>query len=171
MNAKINVFWVVLLSVIIFVARIVPHEANFTPVLALCLLCGFFAQGRWYGFVLPLAALLLSEQHLMSNPSWLLTLSPLFLLVALGTLMKKRLGSVLKVGLTGSLLFFFISNLGVWMFSGLYEMTWLGLKDCFVLAVPFFRMTFVSTMTYLLAVYFTVTNLQKIQNPEVVKSL
>ena len=57
-------------------------------------------------------------------------------------------------GFFGSLLFFIISNFGVWAIGGLgvdnlpYEKNLKGLVECYVLAVPFFGNTFLSTLIF-----------------------
>ncbi len=50
--------------------------------------------------------------------------------------------------LLGSLLFFVISNLAVWLFSGMYAMNINGLVNCFVLAVPFFKLTWIGDLAF-----------------------
>jgi hypothetical protein len=45
-------------------------------------------------------------------------------------------------------LFFAVTNLGVWAIGALYPRTWAGLAECFVAAVPFFRNTLASDLLY-----------------------
>src|SRR3569623_126313 len=50
--------------------------------------------------------------------------------------------SALRVGaaaLASSVLFFVITNFGMWLFSGFYPRTLAGLEACYVAAVPFFQ--------------------------------
>lgn len=50
--------------------------------------------------------------------------------------------------LVGSLLFFFITNFGVWLY---YEPhTWEGLTTCFIKAIPFYRTTLASDVVFTL---------------------
>jgi hypothetical protein len=53
---------------------------------------------------------------------------------------------VVVAALSSSMVFFVFSNLGVWLFAGLYPLTWAGLVECYVLAIPFFTNTLTSTV-------------------------
>jgi hypothetical protein len=43
--------------------------------------------------------------------------------------------------LAGAVLFYLITNFGVWAFFATYPKTWAGLMQCYTLAIPFFRTT------------------------------
>ena len=47
----------------------------------------------------------------------------------------------------GALVFFVVTNFGVWA-SGMYGYTLSGLINCFILAIPFFGYSLVSTLIY-----------------------
>ena len=49
--------------------------------------------------------------------------------------------------LSGCFIFFFITNFGVWV-SGSYGYTFSGLITCFILALPFFGNTIISTIIF-----------------------
>ena len=49
--------------------------------------------------------------------------------------------------LTGALIFFLITNFGVWT-SGMYGYSINGLLNCFILAIPFFAYNLISTFIY-----------------------
>jgi hypothetical protein len=51
-------------------------------------------------------------------------------------LRSRRAGALTAAGL-GALVFFTLSNFGVWLSSGLYERSAAGLTACFVAALPF----------------------------------
>jgi hypothetical protein len=64
--------------------------------------------------------------------------------------------SVLRIAaaaLTSSVLFFLLTNFGVWAFSSLYERTLDGLITCYVAAIPFFRNTFQGDVLYTLILF------------------
>ena len=56
---------------------------------------------------------------------------------------------VLATGLGAGTSFFITSNLGVWLFSEMYPLTWSGLTECFYLALPFYRNTLISMVVCL----------------------
>ncbi|MFM7773733.1 MAG: DUF6580 family putative transport protein [Candidatus Kapaibacterium sp.] len=49
---------------------------------------------------------------------------------------------------TGSVLFYVVTNFAVWSFSGMYPWSVAGLVECYVLAIPFFRTSLVSDLAY-----------------------
>ena len=49
--------------------------------------------------------------------------------------------------LLGALIFFIITNFGVWLQGG-YEYSMNGLIICYILAIPFFGNTFIATLIY-----------------------
>ena len=57
-------------------------------------------------------------------------------------------------GFIGSLIFFIISNFGVWVLGSPgvldlpYEKNLNGLVECYILAIPFFGNTFLSTLIF-----------------------
>ena len=63
-------------------------------------------------------------------------------------------------GLSGSVIFFIVSNFGVWMFDGLYEKNLEGLIKCYIMAIPFFKNTLFSTIIFSYSFLF-VNNLSK----------
>ena len=62
------------------------------------------------------------------------------------------------LGIGSSLVFFIISNFGVWIMENMYEKNLNGLINCYLLAIPFFKNTFISTLFFSYSAY-TVNNL------------
>jgi hypothetical protein len=50
--------------------------------------------------------------------------------------------------LASSVLFFVITNFGVWAFDAFYPKTWEGLIACYVAAIPFFQNTLIGDLLY-----------------------
>ena len=73
-----------------------------------------------------------------------------FIIIALigGLIKTNKWQSLLKASLVSSILFFLITNFGVWATSGMYAHTWAGLIRCYELALPFFRNTLMSDIVY-----------------------
>ena len=138
-------------------ARLVPHPPNLTPIAAMALFSGAFLPNRRLAYVLPLAAMLLSDivlgmafygrAMLASQP---IVYGCLLGTVATGKLIQNR-GSVLSVGaatLASSFMFYGVTNLAVWAAGSLYPRTLTGLIVCYTAAIPFFRNTLIGDMTY-----------------------
>ncbi len=124
--------------------RLLPHLPNFTPVGAL----GLFAGGRlrgWQAFAIPLLVMAASDVLLWSiygyKPFNPYVYACFFINVMLGGLFLQKGGlwRVPAVSLFASLLFFVVTNFGVWAGSdgSLYPKTMAGLGACYVAALPF----------------------------------
>ena len=59
-----------------------------------------------------------------------------------------KLQNLFIFGFLGSVIFFLISNFGVWILSGMYEKNLNGLAYCYFLALPFFVNTVLSTIIF-----------------------
>jgi hypothetical protein len=143
---------VALLSAIFAAAvlRLVPHPPNFTPIGAMALFSGAYLGRRWLAFVAPLGALLLSDLVLGFYHGMATVYSSVALIVLIGWVALKRV-SPMRVGLAAlasSILFFVLTNFGMWLFSGFYPRTLGGLEACYVAAIPFFQNTVAGDLFY-----------------------
>ena len=68
--------------------------------------------------------------------------------VLLAPTLEAPLTTILGRSAVASVVFFVVSNLGVWMFAGLYPQTVDGLKTCFVMAIPFYPALLSSALFY-----------------------
>lgn len=140
-------------------SRLIPHPPNFAPIGAMALFGGACFAHRRAAFVVPLAAMFLSDLAiglLSGNLSLgLHRLIPVVygsfaLIVCLGFWLRTRRTVVPIAGATlaGSVLFFVLTNFGVWSMGFLYPKTWEGLVACYVAAIPFFHNTLLGDATY-----------------------
>jgi hypothetical protein len=130
--------------------RLVPHPPNFSPIDAMALFSGAYFGRRWVAIAAPLAALLLSDLVLAFYPGMLFQYAAVVLIVLLGTVALSRVTILRLVGaaLASSVLFFAVSNFGVWAVSGMYAHTAAGLAACYVAAIPFFQNTVAGDLFY-----------------------
>jgi hypothetical protein len=130
--------------------RLVPHPPNFTPIGAMALFSGAYLGRRALAFAAPLGALLLSDLVLGFYHGMATVYASVALIVVLGAMALKRV-SPIRVGaaaLASSVLFFVITNFGMWLFSGFYPRTVAGLEACYVAAIPFFQNTVAGDLFY-----------------------
>ena len=113
--------------------RLIPHLPNFTPVTALALFSGLMLKRKWVSIVIPLIAMIFSDMVLgfSSISIWVYAGIGSISLVS-WFLNKINVNSILL----SSLIFFIISNFGVWVLD--YPHTFEGLTMCYTLAIPFF---------------------------------
>lgn len=72
------------------------------------------------------------------------------LIALMGVAISKRLSlsSVFAASLSSTLIFFAVSNFGVWAVTGLYPLTTAGLANCFLMALPFLKNTLLSDLLF-----------------------
>lgn len=150
---------------------------SFSPLVAVCLLSGATARNTGWGLVLPLLALFIGDvgigilsghwEWAFPPESWWLTYGCYSVAVWLGLRLrqqgaKHRLVTAVGMGLLFEVAYFVVSNFAVWCFSVAYpnhpdyihySFSWRGLLDCFVLALPFFRWSPISTAFFTLLVF------------------
>jgi hypothetical protein len=141
-----------LLSAIVAAAalRLVPHPPNFSPIDAMALFSGAYLGRRWLAFVAPLGALLLSDLILGFYSGMEFQYVSVALIVLIGWVALPKV-SVLRLAgaaIASSVLFYLVTNFGVWLGSGMYPQTLSGLAACYVAAIPFFQNTLAGDLFY-----------------------
>jgi hypothetical protein len=143
-------FWMDLLLVAFLIsfdvaARLLPHAAGVWPFAASALFAGRMLRIPGLAVIVPLAAVLLSNVALAGD-DWRITLvvcAAITLPAFAGMLIRRWPGAVPVIAamLSCSLIFFVTTNFAVWAFSGMYPLTWQGLTQCFIAALPFLDKT------------------------------
>lgn len=130
--------------------RLVPHPPNFTPVAAIALLSGAYMPRRAISFAAPFGALLLSDSLLGFYPGAGFVYAGFALTILVGWILSSRKSplSIAAAAVASSVLFFVLTNFGVWLLSGMYSRTAAGLVDCYVAAIPFFRNSVAGDLFY-----------------------
>ena len=121
------------------VMRLVPHWPNFTPIAAMALFAGANIKKKNLAFLIPFAALFLSDMVLGFH-KWMIAVYISFAMVVfIGMWLRSRIkvGSVLLATLGSSILFFIITNFAMWIGSPIYPQNMAGLIECYTLAIPF----------------------------------
>lgn len=133
-------------------SRLIPHAPNFTPVISIALFAGTYFPKRLAPLV-PIAAILASDIVIgfYDTTSMLFVYGSYILIALMGTAMQSKISAV-RIGwysLVASVLFFVLTNFGVWLApGGMYPRTFSGLMECYVMAIPFFRNTLTSTIIF-----------------------
>ena len=166
-NNRIPLRFAVITAIVLTLAlsRLLPHPFNFSPIAALALFGGARYANRWAAYLVPLAALWFSDLFL--NYAFFGSFVPFYqgaiftyaafaLIVLLGSLALKKLSvkNLLFTSLSASVLFFVVSNFGMWVSGMMYPITSQGLVACYTAAIPFFRNTLAGDMVYSFAVFY-----------------
>ena len=155
---------------IIFVAilsRFVPPY-NFTAVGAIGLFGAAHFGKKWLAFLLPFAALWFSDLVLSNvvhaqyyvSFQWFNSLyvyGAFAAVIIFGQFFLKKINNsrILVSSVVASLLFFLITNFGVWAGGITYPMTTTGLMACFAAGIPFFWSTLAGNVFFSLVLFKT----------------
>ena len=139
----------ILLVVLAVFTRLIPHPANFAAVGAVALFSGTYLNKK-YALWLPLAAMMVSDAIIGLHNLIFFTWGSFILISFIGLWIRgrKNVKNVVFGTLTGSLLFYFITNGAVWAFTPLYAKTFQGMLECYVMGLPFFRGTVLGDFFY-----------------------
>ncbi len=143
----------VLISFIIVavLVRLFPHPPNVAPITAVALFAGTHFSRKHWAILMPILAMSVTDVFLGFSMITPIVYLAFVGVTALGFVLKKmNIGTVLL----SSLLFFVVTNLGVWFLY--YPLTPEGLMTCFTLALPFFGYAVVGDL-FLVQPYFLVT--------------
>ena len=134
--------FLVIISVIAVAAflRLLPHWPNFTPIAGIALFGGTYLGRKHLAFIIPFAAMLLSDMLLGFHQTMLAVYASFALIVVIGFLLQNRVGiiTVLSASLLSSLIFFLVTNFAAWQ-SGMmpYPMNFNGLIEAYIAGLPF----------------------------------
>jgi hypothetical protein len=161
MNNK-NILVVAAIVAVAAITRLLPHPMNFAPLGAMALFGSAYFGKKGLGLLITMVAWLLSDFILnnfvysFSSDVVIFTQGAPFiygsivLIYLMGTqIMKKTtLVRMLSGSLLASIIFFAISNFGVWVSGTIYPMNATGLVTCYAAAIPFFTNTMAGDLFY-----------------------
>lgn len=121
-----------------FALRLLPLDHNAAPIISIAVFSGAYLDRRIAPWV-PLAVMVLTDAIIGFHDIIPFTWGGFLIVGIAGTLLKGRTGplGVFFMTLGGVLMFFVISNFGVWLFW--YPPTFQGLLNCYAMALPFLR--------------------------------
>jgi len=142
--------WLVAVALVVMGvwSRWIPHTPNFTAIGASALFAGVLWRRQWQAFLVPLAAMLVSDLLLGWHSTILFVYAALLFNVLIGASVAKMKWGKVSAPILGSLVFFAITNLGVWLSGELYPVSAAGLAECFAMAVPFYKMELLSEVLF-----------------------
>ena len=138
------------LILILAFARLIPHPPNFTPIIAVAILSSCFFRNIYLSIATLLVSMLLADAFIGFYKDMLFVYISLLLIPIIFFKISSKINykNLFIFGFVGSLIFYLISNFGVWLVGNLYSKDIDGLVECYYLAIPFFRNTLFSTIFY-----------------------
>jgi hypothetical protein len=155
----------ILSGFILFAAlsRLLPHAYNFTPLGAIALFGAAYFKDKKWAFIIPITAFWISDLLLNNlvysayyegftwfTSGFLYLYGSIAMIAVLGYYLLKKvtIGRVIGGAFGASLIFFIVSNFGVWISSPLYPLSAEGLIACYTAAIPFFHNTLGGNLVY-----------------------
>tara|TARA_B100001094_G_C17535499_1_gene486612 strand:+ start:49 stop:549 length:501 start_codon:yes stop_codon:yes gene_type:complete len=126
-------------------SRFIPHPPNFTSLIALSFYVPLFF-GRKYIFAVVISFIitdLIIGYHNITHWTW----GSILIIGFLTKYIPNKLLARISGAMGGAVIFYLLTNLGVWS-TGMYGYHLKGLVECYILAIPFFGYTIISTFIF-----------------------
>ena len=130
---------------ILSASRIIPHPPNFTSLLAIRFYIPFFMGRNYIPAILISFVItdLIIGYHNTTHWTW----GSVLLIGLIAKYFPNKLSTRIIGAMSGAIIFFIITNFGVWT-TGMYGLTISGLKASYILAIPFFTYSLISTLLF-----------------------
>ena len=169
---KKNIILIIALVAIGVLGRLIPHPPNFTPIIAIALLASHLFKNKWIIILPSLMAMWISDliinnylyggyhdSLVIFSPSFLWVYAPIICIALLGTVLikKVKISNIALSSIGGSLIFFLVSNFGVWIsgtisidgvLTPMFSKSLSGLITCYTVALPYFGNQLVGDLLY-----------------------
>ena len=166
-KSKNNFYFILGIILLASFSRLIPHYPNFTPVIAIAIFGGNFFNNRILAVSIPLVILWISdliinnfvfnyyESFIFFYPGFFWQYLPIICITLIGrySIDKVSLLRLLGVSVSSSLIFYLVSNFGVFISSSIYTKDLSGLILCYTAALPFFYGTLSSTVIYTFSLF------------------
>ncbi|MBU1178423.1 hypothetical protein KJ903_04390 [Patescibacteria group bacterium] len=135
---------------------------NVETLTVVSLLAGAWLGGVYF-FIVPLATVAVSDMYIGMGQDAIIIFvwSAWAVIGGLGWLLRKSKRNftfglkLTGMGLVASTFFFIWTNFGTWLVWNMYPHTWLGLVQCYVAAIPFFKANLLGNLVIIPAVSFS----------------
>jgi hypothetical protein len=134
-------------------ARLIPHPPNLSPVGAIALFGGAFFPRTRNAFLIPLAAMLLSDLVLGLHALVPVVYGCFALNALLGRWLRsrRRFVPIALATVAGAVQFFLVTNFACWVLW--YPHTLEGFWTCYIAAIPFFHNTLIGDAVFTTAIF------------------
>jgi hypothetical protein len=129
--------------------RLLPHPPNFSPLAAMALFGGVYFSKK-YALIIPIITLFVSDLFLGFHSTIPFVYGSFLITGLIGLWLKKHQNfkSIFLGTILSSVLFFLITNFGVWLVGNLYVKNITGLFQSYFMAIPFFRNSLIGDLFY-----------------------
>ena len=146
--------FIIISFISVLISRLIPHPPNFTSAIAV----GFYLPALFgYKYILvALTAFILSDLIIGGHNLLLFTWGSIILI---GLISKYFNNTYLRIlGITAScLIFYFVSNFGVWLLGNTYTNDFSGLILCYFMGLPFLQNSLISSLVISALIEFVIS--------------
>jgi hypothetical protein len=164
-NSQINIRFgfLTLLVLVAAFSRLIPHQPNFAPIGAMALFGAAHFKQKFLALLIPILAMWLSDLALnniiysqyFDGFAWFYsgfyyTYFAFIVIGLVGFFLLKKIKpmNLLVASFAASILFYLISNFGVWASGTMYPKNISGLITCFTAGLPFIKNTLMGDLMY-----------------------
>jgi len=147
-------------------SRLFTFLPNFSALESLALFGGAYISARYIAFIIPIAAMFFSDlviNNTVARPFFpdhdglvifsdymIWNFAAMILIVLFGRYFLKKVnltrGILGILGATG--IFWIVSNIGAWLSSGLFPLTFMGMMENFAFALPFLKNSLLGNLVF-----------------------
>ena len=131
--------------IVLAASRFIPHPPNFTSLIALSFYVPLFLGKRFIPALL--ICFIITDIFIGFHTIVVFTWGSIIIISLTSYLFQKNIYMRIIGAVCGSLVFYIISNFGVWSL-GSYGYSFDGLLICYIAAIPFYSNTLISTILY-----------------------
>lgn len=136
-------------------SRIIPHPPNFTSIIAVALFSGLYLDNKALAIAIPIITMFLSDLIIGFHDLITFVYLSFAIIVVLGFAIrrKKSIRNIIAANITAALLFYLLTNLGVWYLGSLYPKSLDGLYLSYFAALPFLTNSILSSLFYSMVIF------------------
>ena len=160
---------IIFIIIMLIFSRILPHPPNFTPIIASAVMLNYFTNNKFSSLLILFSSMFLSDLIIGLHGGMFTVYFALLIIFLISLILfnKFNLKSVFINSIVSSLVFFLITNFGVWLNGELYSKSLKGLIECYTMAIPFYNNTLASTIFYMILVYFVLSVSKRIKRTNI----
>jgi hypothetical protein len=162
-------------------SRLMPHPANFAPMMAIGIFGGALFFKRIWAILIPIISIWLSDLVINNvvfaqyfdeftwfyqGWYWQYVVYAIIPIISMFVFKKNiSVGKLLGMYIGTALLFFLVSNFGVWASGTMYPKTGEGLLTCYAMGLPYIKGSLLSNLFYssvLFGAYYLIENKTKL---------
>ncbi|MCH8569279.1 MAG: hypothetical protein LAT67_13475 [Balneolales bacterium] len=136
--------------VIAVLSRFLPFPPNVAPIAAIALFGGAYFKDKRMALLIPVVIMLISDLIIGLHSTLLFVYGSFALIVLIGFMLGKKISPLRIAGASvgASVIFYLVTNFGVWLVSPYYPFTLEGLLASYTMAIPFFHYTLLGDLFY-----------------------